>query len=130
MLSSQDYRCPSAYLRSGPMIEGTAPTVRELSDEDFRAFIATTTVPALVEFWSEWCAPCEQFALVVEEIGVELGGRVVVGKVDIAANPDTVDLYQVASVPMLLIFVDGDVVRRIRGARPKAHVIRELSAYI
>jgi thioredoxin 1 len=110
-------------------VTDVASRVRELDDEGLQDVLDKTKGPVLVDFWSPLCAPCRPFADVVSEVATEVGDNVVVGKLDISANQRSAETYRIQSVPTVLIFVDGKPVRRIVGARPKTHLLREISAF-
>ncbi len=80
----------------------------------------------VVDFWAEWCAPCVAVSRTIEEIATELEGRVAFGKLDVEAHPEVAEKYGVASVPTIVVFVGGVPVRRVRGTRPKRHLLREI----
>ncbi len=100
-----------------------------LTDETFDELVAGSGEPYLVEFWSDFCAPCVALQPVLEEVAADYEGRVRVAKVDIVAQPVTTERFGVQSTPTMLIFRDGEVVRRIQGARPKRHLHVELDEH-
>jgi thioredoxin 1 len=80
----------------------------------------------LVDFWATWCGPCKMIAPVLEEIAAEKAGVLRVAKIDVDANPATARDYQVVSIPTLILFKNGQPVRRIVGAKGKAALLREI----
>jgi thioredoxin 1 len=100
-----------------------------LTSDHWDELVSSSLRPVLVDFWSEGCPPCNQMRTVIHELMDECEDVAAFGAVDVVANPEIAHQYSVSSVPTLVIFVNGQPVRRLVGARPKRHVLRELSAY-
>jgi thioredoxin 2 len=111
-------RCKSP-LTAGPTI---------LTDATFRDEVERSPLPVLVDMWAPWCGPCRYLAPVVEELAVELAGRVRVAKMNIDENPATASRYGVQSIPTLLVMKGGREVDRIVGAQPKQAILRRVLA--
>lgn len=79
------------------------------SDSDFDATVLQSDVPVLVDFWAPWCGPCKMIAPALEELAGDYAGRARVVKVDVDQNQATALKYHVRSIPMLLLFKDGQV---------------------
>ncbi len=101
-----------------------------LDDSTFSEAVSASPVPIIVDFWAEWCGPCKMIAPVLEEIASDWDGRLSVGKVNVDENPETARRYEVLSIPTLLIFVDGDVKKRLVGAKGKTQLLQELAEFI
>jgi thioredoxin 1 len=99
-------------------------TTKSVTDATFADEVLMSSTPVLVDFWAEWCGPCLRVAPVLEEIALEMGGRVKIVKVDIDSNPNTARDYRVMSVPTLTIFKDGQPVQSVAGARPKGDLVK------
>jgi thioredoxin 1 len=104
---------------------GGAPI--DVSDASFANDVLASNMPVLVDFWAAWCGPCKMVAPVLTEIAAEKVGQLTVAKLDIDANPDTARDFHVVSIPTLILFKDGEPVKRIIGAKSKAALLRELS---
>jgi thioredoxin 1 len=102
-------------------------TTIEVSDASFSTDVLTSDKPVLVDFWATWCGPCKMVAPVLEEIASERADQLTIAKLDVDANPETARDFQVVSIPTLILFKDGQPVKRIVGAKGKAALLRELS---
>ncbi len=91
----------------------------ELTSENFEEVVLDSKVPVLVDFWSEGCPPCKQIAPVIDELADERAGTAVIGKCNVSENMDVAMKYEIAGVPTLILFKDGEIVDRNAGAVPK-----------
>lgn len=82
-------------------------------------------VPTLVDFYADWCGPCQAIAPTVEQLAGEYEGRVRVVKVNVDEHPELGQAYGVMSIPTLVVTKDGSEAGRVVGAVPK-HVLKEL----
>ena len=98
----------------------------ELTDKTFEAEVLESNQPVLVDFWAEWCAPCRVVGPIVDELAEEYAGRVKVAKLDVDAHADTSLEYDISSIPTILLFVGGRVVRKFVGVTPKQELTRAL----
>jgi thioredoxin 1 len=104
--------------------------IMTLSDSTFDESIGGADTPVLVDFWAEWCGPCKMITPVLEDIASEHTGRIQIVKLNVDDNPNVARRYDVMSIPTLLIFVDGEVKKRLVGAKGKAQLLEELSEFI
>jgi thioredoxin 1 len=94
--------------------------VADVTDQTFEAEVLQSSVPVLVDFWAEWCAPCRAIAPIVKDLATQYGDKVKVVKMNVDENQSTPAKYGVRSIPLVLVIKDGQVVDQILGARPKA----------
>ena len=109
------------------MSDSESAATIEVSDASFATEVLSSNKPVLVDFWATWCGPCKMVAPVLEEIAAERSAALTVAKLDVDANPDTARDFQVVSIPTLILFKDGQPVKRIVGAKGKAALLRELA---
>ena len=98
-----------------------------LTDENFEEVIKSNGL-VLVDFWAEWCGPCKKVSPILDEISKEHG--ILVGKLNIDENPVKPVEYSVSSIPTMVLFEDGVVIKTIIGAKPKHKMLEELSQWL
>ena len=96
--------------------------VTHVGDADFDAAVLQSGEPVLVDFWAEWCGPCKMISPVLDELAETYGGKLKVAKVNVDENRATAIKYHVRSIPMLLLFKDGQVQATQIGAVGKAQL--------
>jgi thioredoxin 1 len=107
-----------------------ADDILTLSDATFDETIAGSDTPVLVDFWAEWCGPCKMIAPTLAEIASEQKGKLAIGKLNVDDNPDTARRFDVMSIPTLLVFKDGQQVKRLVGAKGKGQLLQDLAEFI
>ena len=90
-----------------------------LTSANFDAEVLKSSVPVLVDFWAEWCMPCKMIAPAIEQLATDFSGRLKVGKVNVDQENELAGRHNIVSIPTLLVFKDGKVVRQKVGAVPK-----------
>jgi thioredoxin 1 len=107
-----------------------ADGISTLTDATFDEEIGAATEAVVVDFWAEWCGPCKMISPILEEIASEHEGKVKVAKLNVDDNPNVTRRFEVMSIPTLIVFQDGQPVRRMIGAKGKGQLLQELSEYI
>ena len=98
--------------------------LRHFDGPTFEADVLQAGLPVLVDFWAEWCPPCQMLGPVVEKLADELAGQVVVGKLDTDANQEIAIRYGIMGIPTLGLFRGGKLVDRMVGYPGGAAPIR------
>jgi thioredoxin 1 len=104
--------------------------ITAVTDASFESVVAGSPLPFVLDFWAPWCGPCRQMEPVLEEFAAETAGRIAVGKLNVDESPDTAMRFDVMSIPTLLLFVDGKVVKNVGHAMPKKKLLEELAAWL
>lgn len=104
--------------------------VTKVDADTFAGEVIESAKPVLVDFWAQWCGPCRMLAPMLEDIAHRHQESLAVVKVDIDECADIAARYQVMSVPTLMVFVGGKVVKTVLGAKPKSVLLREISDYV
>lgn len=98
-----------------------------VTDATFASEVLQATRPVIVDFWAEWCGPCRAIAPVLEEIAAAHADKVTVAKLNIDENPRTPGQYGIMSIPTMLVFSGGEVIKQVVGNRPKAALLSEFA---
>ncbi len=101
-----------------------------LTDATFDETVGAAETPILIDFWAEWCGPCKMITPVLEDIAKEHAGRIQIAKLNVDDNPNVARRYEVMSIPTLLVIADGEVKKRLVGAKGKPQLLEELAEFI
>lgn len=102
----------------------------QLSAATFDEVVGSSSNPIVVDFWAEWCGPCKQIAPALEEIADEHGEHLTIAKLNVDENPEVAMKFSVMSIPTLLVFDDGEVSKRLVGAKSKGALLQELDEFL
>ena len=104
--------------------------LQDTTDATFAADVLASDLPVLVDFTADWCAPCTMVTPVLERLADEHAGRLRIVSLDSDANPLTVRDYQVMGMPTLALFVGGERVAQVVGARSGPALMKAFEAYL
>jgi thioredoxin 1 len=100
--------------------------VLQVTDGSFDEEITKSDIPAMVDFWAEWCGPCKMVGPVVAELATEYQGKIKIAKMDVDKNRETPARFGIRNIPTLILFKSGEVAQTIIGAHPKDYIDGEL----
>jgi thioredoxin 1 len=100
------------------------------TDANFEELVKKSDKPVLVDFWAEWCRPCRAVRPILEEIANEQSGKIKIVKLNTDEESAIAIKYGITSIPTMNLFVNGEIVKTIVGARPKPAIMKELEGFI
>jgi thioredoxin 1 len=96
----------------------------------FDAEVLKSSTPVLVDFWAEWCGPCRAVGPILEEISNEYGSKLKIVKLNTDEESAIAIKYGISSIPTMNVFVNGEIVKTIVGAKPKPAMLKELESFL
>ena len=96
----------------------------------FDAEVLKRSTPVLVDFWAEWCGPCRAVGPILEEISDEYGSKLKIVKLNTDEESAIAIKYGISSIPTMNVFVNGEIVKTIVGAKPKPAMLKELESFL
>ena len=102
----------------------------KVTTADFDSVVLKSTTPVLVDFWAEWCGPCRAVGPILEEISNEYGDKLKIVKLNTDEEGSIAMKYRISSIPTMNVFVGGEVVKTIVGAKPKPALLKDLENFI
>ncbi len=102
----------------------------QLTDSNFDAEITGSQLPVLVDFWAVWCGPCKMIAPELEKLMDEKKDVLKIGKLNVDENREIAVRYGITSIPSLLLFKNGQMVKKIIGAMPKDKILSEIAEFL
>ncbi|QCB29488.1 thioredoxin [Corynebacterium endometrii] len=105
-------------------------SIKNVTTNDFRAEVTEADKPVVVDFWAEWCGPCKKLGPILEEVATELGDDVKVVKVNVDNERSLGAMFQIMSIPSVLIFKGGEKVDEFVGLRSKKDIVAQIKKHI
>lgn len=105
-------------------------SAKAVTDASFQTDVLESSKPIMVDFWAEWCGPCRAVSPILDKIAEEHADKIDIVKLDVDANPETAMKYGITSIPAMFVFQDGEVVKRMVGAKPKPAIEADLADFL
>ncbi|MFM8869320.1 MAG: thioredoxin [Candidatus Nanopelagicus sp.] len=102
----------------------------KVTTADFDSVVLKSSTPVLVDFWAEWCGPCRAVGPILEEISNEYGDKLKIVKLNTDEEGSIAMKYGISSIPTMNVFVGGQIVKTIVGAKPKPALLKDLENFI
>jgi len=104
--------------------------IYQLTDLNFEDEVISSEKPVLVDFWAVWCGPCLMIAPELKKLSEEKSGELKIGRLNVDNNRDIAIKYGISSIPTLLLFKNGEVVKKLIGAMSKDKILTEISQFL
>jgi thioredoxin 1 len=96
-----------------------------ITKDNFEKEVVQSDMPVLIDFWAEWCMPCRMIAPTLEELSREYDGKLKIGKINVDEQGDLASKHGIISIPTLMVFHKGAMVKQHVGLAPK-HTLEEI----
>ncbi len=103
---------------------------KEVTDASFQSDVLEHDKPIMVDFWAEWCGPCRAVSPILDKIAEENRDKLDIVKLNVDFNPETAMKYGITSIPAMYVFKNGEVVKRVVGAKPKPALEADLAEFL
>ena len=102
----------------------------ELTYKNFDSEVINSKDVYLVDFWAKWCRPCKSIFSILEKISIEYKGRLKLGQVDVGKYPGIATRFNILSMPNLLFFKDGKVIKQVIGTDSEGKLLKKINTIL
>lgn len=103
---------------------------KSVTDDSFQSEVLDSEKPIMVDFWAEWCGPCRAVSPILDKIHEEHADKLDIVKLNVDDNPETAMKYGITSIPAMFVFKNGEIVKRVIGAKPKPALEADLADFL
>ena len=101
-----------------------------IGNHNFKEEVLDSQIPVIADFWAEWCVPCKMVEPILEEMANEYDGKLKIANINVDENGEIASQFNIVSIPTLLLFKDGNIVRKQIGAVPRHIIEKMIEEYI
>lgn len=105
-------------------------STKDVTDATFADEVLASDKPIMVDFWAPWCGPCRAVSPILDKIAEENADKLSIVKLNVDDNPETAMKYGITSIPAMYVFKEGEVVKRVVGAKPKPALEADLAEFL
>jgi thioredoxin 1 len=104
--------------------------IKDIKTDEYAEEVVNASGLVLVDFWATWCGPCRMVAPILSELAEEYSEQLKIVKVNADEEPDLLDRFGISSIPTILVYNNGEVVKTIVGARPKPGLLKDIDEFL
>jgi thioredoxin 1 len=104
--------------------------IKDIKTDEYSEEVVNDGGLVLVDFWATWCGPCRMVAPILSELAEEYAEQLKIVKVNADEEPELLDRFNISSIPTILVYYNGEVVKTIIGAKPKPALLKDIHEFL